>query len=179
MDLSDGEKLILVMLGDIYKKLGIKENDSEVDGNFVQTCIFGSQSWALRWKYSGLFNNEGDDPPHVTETADILTMYRALDQSYDKLSASDKKKLEKEADYNFSYIKFQGFDGNNDPHYSVVSFFVEHLDRFDELKGGRQHLNSHTQSTLPKYRKMLAVYKTLGYPRDGYSLDQLLQILRA
>lgn len=179
MKLSDGEKLILVMLGDIYKKLGIKKNESEVDGDFIQECIYGDQTWALRWRYSGIFHAEGNDPPEVTETAEILTMYRAIKQSYEKLSQADKDKLKKAADYNFSYVEYQGFDGNHDPHISIVRFFVDHLDRFDELKGGRQNLNSHSQSALLKYRRMLAVYKTRGFPSEGYTVEELLQILSA
>jgi hypothetical protein len=177
--LSDGEKLILVMLGDIYKKLGIKKNESEIDGDFVQHCVFDNQPWALSWKYTGIFQGENDDPPVVRETADILTMYRALEHSYENLSQAEKDELKQKAGYNFSYIKYQGFDGNNDPHISVAAFLVNHLDRFDELKGGRERLNSHSHTTLPKYRRMLPVYDSLGFPQNGYTVDQLLKIISA
>ncbi len=44
MQLSDGEKLILMMLCDLYDK---NEIEGEIDHTFVRDAIFENQTWAL------------------------------------------------------------------------------------------------------------------------------------
>jgi uncharacterized protein len=175
MQLSDGEKLILVMLSEVYKHLKIK---GEIDPDLVLTSIFSDKAWGLKWEYGGLFNNQEDNIPVVEETVDILNMYRLLTSSFEKLSEPEKKRVEAEVDVFKDYVKFQGFDANNDEHYGVVSYLVKDLRRFEELKD--TYLNSHSIATLTTYRNMLQVFNTMGptYPRDGLSADQIIQILK-
>ena len=57
MTLTDGEKLILLMLTDIYDKLGVQ---GEIDPQFVRSAIFDNMLWGLSWKYSGIpFEKDG------------------------------------------------------------------------------------------------------------------------
>jgi len=50
-------------------------------------------------------------------------------------------------------LTFDGFDGNNDRHSGLASFLVQDMGRSEEFKG--RPLNSHSQSSLPKYRNMV------------------------
>jgi uncharacterized protein YfbU (UPF0304 family) len=176
MTLSDGEKLILVMLSGLYKKLDIKH---EVDPDLVLSSIFDNQLWGLRWEYGSILQDSPDnDPPEVMETADILQMFTWIDRSFDSLSAPDKAKVEQGAGHNKHYLKFPGFDGNNDDHYHIASYMVDDLGRFDEYKG--KDLNSHSIASLPKYKKMLPVYKTAIASHTNFlSPDQLIALLNA
>jgi uncharacterized protein len=76
-------------------------------------------------------------------------------------------------------IKFPGFDGNNETMYmAYTKYFIEDLDRFNEIKettGG--YYNSHTRM-IPQYRQMLPKWKeyTTGY---NYNLsdEQILDLI--
>src|SRR5690349_19237025 len=50
---TDGEKMIIVMLNDLYKHLKVK---GEVRAEFVVDTIYGGHPWALEWDMSGLFH---------------------------------------------------------------------------------------------------------------------------
>ena len=49
MKLTNPEKLILVMLSEIYEKLGIQ---GETDTKFLLNAIYEGHTWALSWKMS-------------------------------------------------------------------------------------------------------------------------------
>jgi uncharacterized protein YfbU (UPF0304 family) len=176
MVLSDGEKLILVMLSDLYKHLEVK---GEIDPELVQASIFNDKLWGLKWEYGSLFNAPQDNPPDVQETADILDMYRWITPAYEKLSQEEKDRIKAETTHWADYVKFKGFDANNDEHYGIVSYLVKTLGRYDELKD--TYLNSHSQAELGIYRRMLKHYKTIerDFPRDPLTADQIIAILKA
>jgi hypothetical protein len=46
MKLSDGEKLILIMLSDVYEKLEI---EGEINPKFVKSAIGSGHPWGLKW----------------------------------------------------------------------------------------------------------------------------------
>jgi uncharacterized protein YfbU (UPF0304 family) len=173
--LSDGEKLILVMLSEIYKH---HEIDGEIDPDLVLTSIFNDKAWGLKWEYGGLFNNPEDNPPVVEETCEILNMYRLLTSSFNKLSAAEQARVKTEAAPFSDYVEFRGFDANNDEHFGVVSYLVKDLERYDELKG--KYLNSHSSGTIATYRRMLKVFEPMAssYPHDGLSADQIIKVLK-
>jgi hypothetical protein len=52
--ITDSEKLILFMLSTICKKLDIHD---EIDPEFVMKVICSDKTWALKWKYPGLFHD--------------------------------------------------------------------------------------------------------------------------
>src|SRR5450631_3137193 len=109
MDLSDGERLILLMLGDLYKTLGV---EGEIDGEFVQQSILSDQLWGLHHKYQGLLPGHTDYPAEVSEVFDVFDMYRLLGAHYGYLSPEDKKRVD-EANP-FHEIKFPGFDSHEE-----------------------------------------------------------------
>ncbi len=45
MQLSDSEKLILIMLSEIHKHLGIKNG---IEPEFVESAIYNEQTWGLK-----------------------------------------------------------------------------------------------------------------------------------
>lgn len=177
MKLSDGEKLIIVMLADIHKALKIK--NAEVDPQFVLDIVTSPHKWALRWKYSGIFNDdEEDDRLAVTETCDVLDMWTALEASYKHLSPADKKRVETEAAPFGKKVKFPGFDGNNEPHHGIASTLIEKLGRWSNFDG--RNLNSHSP-TIDSARRMLSVFKPLmgtGATLHQLDADQVIAILK-
>lgn len=176
MKLSDGEKLILVMLSEIYKH---HEIQGEINPDLVLASIFSDKAWGLKWEYGALFNSQEEKSSEVQETCDILDMYRLLTPSYEKLSDAEKQRIQAESTPFDDNVKFQGFDGNNDPHYGITTYLVGQLKRYTEVPLG---LNSHTSSTLGQYRRMLAAFKPMiaeSYPREGLTADQIIKILTA
>lgn len=167
--MTPAEKLTLLLLCDIHKHLKI---EGEVDSSLIISAL-GRHEWALESEYH--LNEEPVDPSVVNETADILTMWRVIESSYDKQSAAEKKRI-KDAVYPAS-VEFEGFDGNHDPHYGVATFYVEKLNRFDERKG--RPMNSHTSGSLPTYRRMLPRFKKCEpKARDGLTAENIISILK-
>lgn len=177
MQFSDGEKLILVMLAGLYKHLKVERQ--EIDPDLVLTSIFNDKLWGLKWQYDGIFNAPEANPPAVEETANILNMYRKLTPDYEALSTEDQERVKAAATHWADYVKFKGFDANNDEHYGIVSYMVKDLGRFQELKDA--YLNSHSQAELQIYRRMLRAFNQIQAPAVGHRLtaDQIIQILKA
>ena len=156
MKITDGEKLILLMLSELYDKLGV---EGEVEPDFIRTAIFSNNTWSIPWKYVGIPFEEQDTPEVVKEVLDILDMWSMIERSYEILSNESKEFVEKEASPFGKDPKFPGFDGNNETEYmGTASFLVNDLDRFEEFKG--RNFNSHYPS-IDSYRRMLSVFKPL------------------
>lgn len=175
MELSSGEKLILVMLSEIYEHLKIK---GEIDPKLVQSAIFGEQTWSLAWAYPGIVGSgENKTPPVVREVLDILEMWELLEYSYSQLQPADKTKVKADAKPSGHDVRFRGFDGNNETEYmAATGVLINDLDRFSTFKG--RDLNSHMPS-LETYRRMLAVLQPLRNSHDFGPLnaEQIIQIL--
>ena len=165
MKITDGEKLILLMLSEIYDALKIR---GEIEPDFIRSAIFSDKMWSIHWKYSGIpFENE-ETPEIVKEVLDILDMWSTIEYSYRELSEDDKKYLEKEAEPFGKDPKFIGFDGNNETEYmSTASFIVNKLERFEEFAG--RDFNSHCP-LVEAYRRMLRVFDE---SRDNLSFGPL------
>jgi uncharacterized protein len=170
---SSGEKLILAMLAGIYKKLEIKH---DIDPNVILAGVRGDNTWILRWEYGDMIDSSEDLPPNVKETCDILDMYRSIEPAFKRLSESEKERVK--SNPSGAYATFQGFDGNNDDHYGVLSDLVNVIGKYEERKGGV--FKSHSPVSLPKYRKMLAVFHSMSdrYPDGGLTGDQIISILK-
>ena len=177
MKLTPQEKLILIMLADIHKKLGI---NGEVDHEFIMKSIFSDNTWAIPWKLSGIFGDEQfDDPPEVEEVSDILDMWSLIEASYSALSVEEKTRIEKEASHFSGEVKFTGFDGNNESnHFSIAKHFIKELGRWTEFDG--RDLNSHARS-LPVYQRMLKVLNRVRETNlnDLLSAGEIIKILKA
>ena len=111
MNLTNSEKLILIMLSDIYEKLGI-DSSSGIDPKFVKSAIFSDNTWGLEWEYTGIFSDKNEPtPPEVTEVVNFLDMWDFIERAYEKLDDAGKKELEDKVDSPFGkHVKFRGFD---------------------------------------------------------------------
>jgi len=119
--------------------------------------------------YDELFTNlshNGISAETCDETHEILTMYRALNNFKESLSKAEAKA------YDFEKIKFEGFDGNNDDHYSVMRF-LRNNGLYDEYEG--KGFDSHTRSSLRKYRNMLSTYSSLMKENDYRMTPEIMR----
>ena len=175
MNVSDSEKLILLMLTELYDSVGVK---GEIDPDFIRSAIFSDKTWSIPWKYYGIPFEDQDTPEVVKEVLDILEMWSVIESSYAELSDDEKDLVEKEASPFGKKPTFKGFDGNNESEYmSTASFIVNELERFEEFKG--RNFNSHSQS-IDAYNRMKFVFEKIRKNIDFYPLNaqQLINLLK-
>lgn len=173
---SDGEKLLAVMLRDIYKHLKVS---GETDPDFIAEVIYGGHYWAPKWEMAGLFHDHEDDPRDLRLVVDVLDMWSFLEEGYEKLSKKEKEQVEKEAQPFGKNPRFNGFDGNNEStHIGIARFLIEKMDRFSRFK--KRELNSH-MPTLEGYRRMVRVFEPIRTQLVGHGLSasQIVSILNA
>jgi uncharacterized protein YfbU (UPF0304 family) len=177
MNLTDGEKLILMMLAEIHEKVGIKNG---IDPTFVKEAIWSGNAWGLKWKFPGVFDTSETPESVRDEVLDVLDMWSLIEWSYKDLSKADKARVEKEAEPFGKNVRFRGFDGNNESkHLNVARFLIDHLDRYSDFKN--RDLNSHMPS-IDAYRRMFKVFESMRNSLGGRgSLDasQIIEILKA
>lgn len=176
MKLSDGEKLIILMLADMYKAMKIKNGN--FDPEFVANTIWGDKLWGFNWEYSGIPFERGEDPSDVSETCNILDMWWIIEEAFGKLSEPERDRLKKEAEPFGEHVRFAGFDGNNEDHYGIARYLVDDMKRFKYFAG--RDLNSHSQ-TVPGYLRMYEVFEPIRAKLADRSLtvDELIEILKA
>jgi uncharacterized protein YfbU (UPF0304 family) len=175
MKLSDGEKLILMMLADMYKHLKIR--DPEFDPKFITATITNDYLWGFNWQYTGIPFEKEESPLEVKETAEILDMWSFIERSYEDLPPTEKTKVQKAT--RLTDIKFPGFDGNNESQFGIALYFVDDLKRFEHFKG--RDLNSHFPSSIDGYRNMYRVFEPMRKTLANRSLnaDEIASILNA
>lgn len=175
MKVTDAERLMLLMLCDIYDRT---EANGEFDTDFIRSAIFGQKDWSIPWKFSGIPFENQETPEVVKDVLDILDMWSFIEYSYEKLSAEQKAALEVEAKPFGRSPKFRGFDGNHESEYmSTAAFLVNQLDRFVEFKD--RDFNSHMGS-VDAYRRMLVPYLRVRnkLAHGSLGLSDLAAILR-
>ena len=174
--INDGDRLIVMMLRDIYKSIKVK---GEIDPDFVSSALCGGHYWGLQWKYSGLFHRHEDSPAALTEIVDTLDMWDFLEEGYESLSAPEKERLKKEAGPYGSHVRFIGFDGNQETERcGIARFLIDELERFSRFKG--RELNSH-MPTIDHYNRMFRVFKEIRPALVGRRLtvEELIKVLQA
>lgn len=148
MKMSDGERLIVVMLAEVMEALKL---DQEINPSLVKTLAINNDDWAIKHKYSGIFGAEGPPDAEVSETIDILWMWSIIEHLIDDLTGVDADEAK-----DWHWNKFRGFDGNHDRHYGIARTLINDLDQFSDFKG--RDVNSHSQASLPRYRTMYAKF---------------------
>jgi uncharacterized protein YfbU (UPF0304 family) len=173
--LSDGEKLIILMLADMYKAQKIK---GDFDPDFISSTIHSDHLWGFNWQYAGIPFEPYETPRDVKETGDILDMWWIIEEAYAKLSPAEKVTLAEDATPFGKDLKFHGFDGNNEPHYHIASYLVDDLKRFSHFKG--RDMNSHHPS-VEGYLRMYEVFEPMRARLHARSLNlaELTAILKA
>lgn len=174
MQLSEAQKLILMMLCDIHAHLKIKDS---VDPEFVTAAIHGGHLWALKDRYPGIFDIP-ETPAHVVEEVeDIMWVWSRLESDFAALSAAEKKRVLNEGKVHGDAVTFDGFDGNNEgPYLSTARFIIQHLDKYEEWKDHK--MNSHSPS-VESYRRMLPVFKATELKGGRMSVDHMIAVLTA
>ena len=153
--LSDGEKLIVLMLCDLYKHLKV---EGEFDPDIITDAIVGGHYWGIRWEYGGLLDARADSRQVLDEVNDILDMWLFIERAYGELPQEDKSRIETEVGLLGEHPSFQGFDGNNEiEHLGVAYFLIKKLGRFKSFKERGDDLNSHVP-VVDRYRRMLEFF---------------------
>lgn len=122
---------------------------TEGDENFKEKAEILERGYT--GKYHEIFLVCQDELPIevCNETEEILQMYRIITNCIGTLKEDEKNEMD------LSKLQFQGFDGNNDPHYHYAKFMIEKMHLWEEYN--HVNLNSHSQAPMRKYRKMLAI----------------------
>jgi len=173
---SDGERVLILMMRDLYKKLKV---EGETDADFLAEVIYGGHYWAPKWEMSGLFHGEEDDPNDVHFVAEVLDMWGWIERSYERLDEKEKARIETEAQPFGKNVRFPGFDGNNESSLlGIARFFIKEMGRFEEFKG--RDLNSHFPS-VDMYKRMLRLYGPMEKTLVGRSLsaEQIIELMQA
>lgn len=160
MKMSDGERLIVVMLAEVMQALKLK---SEVDPALIEKLSCGGDDWAIKLKYSGIFADETPTQAEVTETSNILWMWEIIEHSLARLTGAEANEAK-----GWHGTQFLGFDGNNDTHFGIAQTMINDLDHFEEFKG--RNLNSHSQTSLPRYQAMYQKFNTYIQSGDAAPL---------
>ncbi len=172
---SDAEKLIVMMLCQLFKQLKIQ---GDIDPSFVEDVIYGGHYWALGWEYSGLFHSHRDSENVVTEVVIVLDMWSFMERGFAALSKKEKDRVAAEAKPFGEHVVFSGFDGNGEGEYiGVARILINKLDRFTEFKG--RDLNAHSP-TLDSHRRMLSVFEPIRPNLIGRDLNaaEIIRILQ-
>jgi uncharacterized protein len=173
MKLSDGERLILIMLSEIHERLEIKNG---VDTKLVKSAIYDGNLWAMERQFSGIFHKYEASPEIVSEATDILDMWRFIETSYQNLPPADKERIKLEAEPFGEHVRFSGFDGNSESEYiGVARCYVNELDSFSLFKG--RDFDSHVP-LVAAYRRMYAVFEPMRSSED-LTATQIIEILKA
>jgi uncharacterized protein len=154
MKISDSERLILVLLAEIHKHLGIKGG---IDPDLVLEAVRSGNVWGLERQYPGIFGSAEIEPAVVSEVGKILEMWWFIEHAYERLSPDEKAFIALEAGHFGHDPKFDGFDGNNESEYmGAAQFLIHQLEKFPEFKS--RGLNSHAPS-VQAYRRMLGRFE--------------------
>lgn len=174
MKITNSEKLILMMLCDISRKVGNDPNQG-IDADFVEKAISYDNTWAIDWKYPGIFSAPDPLPSEVTQTVDYLDMWSFIEEALQTISVDQQQELDAE----HLLTVFPGFDGNNEIDYlSAARCLIDDLDRFQRFKD--RDLNSHMPS-VSGYQRMYQVFEPIRrtlFDR-GLSFAELKQTLSA
>lgn len=175
---SDGEKLLLLMMGDLYKHLRLTSQEA-VDVDFISKVIYGGHYWAPKWELTGVFHGHADDQRHLRKVLDVLEMWDFLERGYERLSTKDRARVAKEAAPFGKPVEFVGFDGNNEAEYLGIAYFlVNEMKRYTRF--AKRDLNSH-MPTLAMHERMLGVFQPMkqGIVRAELDATLLIKVLKA
>lgn len=177
MKLSNPEKLILLMLSEIYDKLGL----TDVDTNLLRSAIYTENAWALDWEMPGVVGSESEPtPPLVRDVVNYLDMWSFLEEAHSSFDVSTKERVAQEAEPFGRHVRFPGFDGNNESEaLSIVRILVDDMGRFSRFKG--RELNSHAPLTA-NYARMYNVFEPIRASLTGsrpLGPEQVIVVLQA
>lgn len=174
---SEGEKLILWALRDVWRQQQGQEHDG-VDLEFVH-AVSAKHEWALAWKYPNLFSPPPQLPPTVSEVSRILQMWSSFESAYDQLSEDERNQIEWPESSASPKVKFDGFSvGEETEHFSVAKILVRELGEFECFED--RDLRS-CYPRLDTYRRMLRVFESTmrNHPPSRLSIAEITEVLKA
>jgi uncharacterized protein YfbU (UPF0304 family) len=174
--LTDGEKLIFMMLRDLFRHLNITNTETDVE--FISDAIYAGHYWAPRLKMHSLFHDHKDDPREVRYVVDVLDMWDSLERGYEQLTEEERESIAAAVPHYGQRVRFPGFDGNNETtKLNIASFFVKKMG-FTRFSG--RELNSHFP-TFGRYDRMLPIFERTRRNLIGRDLgrDEIIAILQA
>lgn len=174
---SDGEKMLMLMMGDLYKHLGIK--GAETNPDFLAKVIYGGHYWAPKWDMQGVFHDHVDNPDDLQHVVDTLDTWAFIEEACERFTASQREQIATEVGPLGAHIEFQGFDGNNESsQLSIARFLIEDMDRFSRFKG--RSLNSH-HPTHSRYARMNQLFASMraGLIGHGLTVAQVIALMKA
>lgn len=165
MQLSEGERLILVMLADITKALGL---NGSVDPDLVRRLVSGGDCWALKRLYPSIFSDPGPSDVVVAETGNILWMWHVIETSLDRLPRAQREQTER-----WTWTRFKGFDTSDEAHLRIASTMVNDLGELSRFRGRALHCS--VPGSLSRYRAMYAqfTHHAQAEPSSVLSFDAL------
>jgi uncharacterized protein len=171
MEISDPERLILLMLCDIYEKLGL----DDFDPPFIRKAITEGHLWALRWRYSHLFGIEEATDEEVSHVREILEMWNRIEISYADLGPDDQQRVR--AAHSGLAPTFPGFDGNNE----TTQLGIADMLTNDRARGWTQFqgrdLDAHGP-TMDTHGRMLAALRRMD-THGHLTAGQIIQLMYA
>ena len=174
---SDGEKMLMLMMGDLYKHLGIKGAESNPD--FLAKVIYGGHYWAPKWDMQGVFHDHVDDPDDLKHVVDTLDTWSFIEEACARFTPEQLVQVATEVGSRGTDIEFPGFDGNNESNqFSIARFLIEDMGRFSRFKG--RDLNSHCP-TQGRYARMNGLFAPMraGLIGHGLSVAQVIALMKA
>jgi uncharacterized protein YfbU (UPF0304 family) len=153
MNLSEGERLILVMLCDIHKALNLK---GVIDPDALKPLILEAEHNGLARVANGTSGEHRDRTAVANEVTEILDMWSAIERGYKHLTAEEKRTVEAEAGPLGRGVRFSGFDTESEIEYrDIAHVLIEETGQFDRFQG--RNLDAHMPA-LAGYRRMLRIY---------------------
>jgi uncharacterized protein YfbU (UPF0304 family) len=180
MEMTHAERLILIMLSEIYEHLGIKSR-AGIDATFVRAQIERNQTWALSWKYPFIFDGKAETPAIVGEVVDILDMWSFIEEAYERFSAEEQEHVRIEAHLNGDPL-FAGFDRHEDVrHVAAGRCLLEDLGKFSRFNRESPESTPPYTHLLNAYRRMCRVFEPIRKILVGRGLTatEMIAILKA
>ncbi|MCB2255983.1 YfbU family protein [Pseudomonas chlororaphis] len=176
MEFSNEQKLIITLLTEIHAALEIKDG---VDPFFVQEMVSTGHTWALRWRYPGIFEDSEETPQSVLFVVKVLDLWERLEHSFNSLSEQEREELVKLSPVYGKSVTFRGFDGNGEEGYSIAHILIEDMGRWATFKD--RDLNAHMPMN-DIYERMLEALDALP-TKSGFdfelSVEEMAEILNA
>lgn len=170
LNLSDGERLILMMLCDLYKSLDLK---SPIDPELLR------EGPERRRPANGITRARPDAESVAIEVADILDMWSAIERGYKRLTVEEKRDVEAGAGPLGRGVRFSGFDTDSEDRYCEAAHsLIEKTDRFERFQG--RNLSAH-MPCLDGYRRMLRVFSAMrpAMASDRLGVRQIIDLANA
>jgi uncharacterized protein YfbU (UPF0304 family) len=173
--LSEGEKLILTMLCDLYRKVGA---EGAIDPEFLQNAVRGGHYWAVEWQYPSFAHGHDNTVSQADFVSKVLSLWRQIEESFRQLSPDEKGKVMSDAALT-AQPSFPGWDGHRETDYmSIARFMTDRMNMFPSQKGkaGREA----GRPSVIGYRKMLELHDSFEQDARDRKLtaQELVELLK-